>query len=63
MVGEEPLVPLLESALALVLKLDLERLRKSFKNEGAIVQLRMESMSVRIDANSTCEKFLMEKRM
>jgi hypothetical protein len=35
-VGTEPLVPLLESVDLSVLKLALERLRMSFKNEGAI---------------------------
>ena len=42
--GTEPLVPLdppvLESVLLSVLKLALDLLRMSFKNEGAIVQLR-----------------------
>lgn len=39
-VGTEPFVPLeapLESVLRSVLKLALERLRMSFKNEGAII--------------------------
>lgn len=45
-VGTEPLVPLnplplLESVLLSVLKLALERLRISFKKEGAIIHLRI----------------------
>jgi hypothetical protein len=39
--GTEPLVPLLESVDLSVLKLALERLRMSFKNEGAIIHLRI----------------------
>lgn len=36
-VGIEPLVPLLESVDLSVLKLAFERLRMSFKNEGAMI--------------------------
>ena len=40
MLTAEPFVPLLDSVLPLVLKLALERRRRSFKNEGAMVTLR-----------------------
>ena len=53
MVGTEPLVPLdplplLESVLLSVLKLALERLRMSLRNEGAILQLCIVSEGKRL---------------